>query len=40
MITAHLAGKDGAGLIGIPADRDDRLDILIEKFIERFGTSI
>jgi hypothetical protein len=40
MVASSLAGKDRASLIRISANSDDRLDILIEKFIERFGTSI
>lgn len=40
VITPGLTGEDGAGLIGIAANCDDRFHILIEKLIERLGASL
>jgi len=34
MVAIHLAGKERAGLIRIPADGDHGFDLLLEEFIE------
>jgi len=35
-MAVHLTGENRACLVRIPADRDDRLDIAIEKFVHVF----
>ena len=34
MVTVDLAWEGGTGLVGVAADRNDRLDLLIEKFVQ------
>jgi hypothetical protein len=37
VVAIHLAGEDGAGLVGVAADGDDGFDFLGEEFVEVFG---
>lgn len=38
VVAIDLAGKQGAGLIGIAAYGDHRLDVVVQEFVEMLGT--
>ena len=40
VVTVYLAGKDGAGLVGMAADGDDGFDFLAQKFIQMFRAMV
>lgn len=40
VVAADLAWEHGAGLVGVAADGDDGLDVLVEEFVEVFGSVV